>query len=72
MKYCAELGLGLVITHITAVLSVKKAMCEMFGKSLSSSVALAAAIASMAISALKTSACPLRPSFSVSISFPRR
>ena len=39
MKYCAELGLGSAIAHIAAALSAKKAMCEMFGKSPSRSVA---------------------------------
>ena len=72
VKYWAELGLGSTIALTDATLSEKIAMQDMLGKSLVRSVILDAAMERAAISASKTSACPPRPSWPVSISFPKR
>ena len=72
VKYWAELGLGSTIALTDAALSEKIAMWDMLGKSLVRSVILDAAMERVAISVSKTSACQLRPSWLVSISFPKR
>ena len=59
-------------TLTEAVLSEKKAILLVFGKSFSRAVEMAAALARAAISASNTSAWPPRPTMACSISFPSR